>query len=156
MIESVLTKRPGKPLKLKVLQLQKICGFLNFLGRAIVPGRAFTRRLYSYLSSKKNKLQQYHHIRITSEMKSDLTMWLKFLLHPAVFCRPFMDYSLIIEVNELEFYVDATKNPYAGIWGLLLFGLDAIPLERFYWRMWSQHWIFRALCHDDWDPHVDT
>ena len=48
MIANVLQqKRPGKPHKMKFLQLQKICGFLNFLCRAIVPGRAFMRRLYS-------------------------------------------------------------------------------------------------------------
>ena len=32
--------------KMTVKHMQKICGFLNFLGRCIVPGRAFTRRLY--------------------------------------------------------------------------------------------------------------
>ena len=39
LISEVLCK---KNRKLTVKQLQKICGFLNFLGRAIVPGRAFT------------------------------------------------------------------------------------------------------------------
>ena len=32
--------------KVTVKKLQNICGFLNFLGRCILPGRAFTRRLY--------------------------------------------------------------------------------------------------------------
>ena len=117
MIESVLTKVPGKPLKMKILQLQKICGFLNFLGRAIIPGRAFTRRLYAYLSDKEGTLKQYHHVRVNSEIKSDLTMWLNFLQHPTVFCRPFMDYSLVLEASELDFYVDASKNPLLGFGG---------------------------------------
>ena len=38
MILHVLSKK-----KVTILQIQKICGFLNFLGRCIVPGRAFTR-----------------------------------------------------------------------------------------------------------------
>ena len=43
MIQFILDKRSkGKALKITVLQLQKICGFLNFLGRAVVPGRVFT------------------------------------------------------------------------------------------------------------------
>ena len=40
MIDSILSKRSNK---ITLNQLQKICGFLNFLGRCIVPGRAFTR-----------------------------------------------------------------------------------------------------------------
>ena len=44
MIEYVLKKRGNKTTcKITVLQLQKICGFLNFLGRAIIPGWAFTQ-----------------------------------------------------------------------------------------------------------------
>ena len=117
MIQSVLAKRQGKPLKLKVLQLQKICGFLNFLGRAIVPGRAFTRRLYSKLSDKTGKLRAYHHIRIDAEMKADLLMWLTFLQHVSVFSRPFIDYSNISYATELDFYVDATLNPRLGFGG---------------------------------------
>ena len=56
MIQFILNKRSkGKALKITVLQLQKICGFLNFLGRAVVPGRAFTWRLYSKLDNPKLK-----------------------------------------------------------------------------------------------------
>ena len=84
MIEYILAQR--KPIKVKVLQLQKVCGFLNFLGRAIIPGRAFTRRLYSKLN---NNLKSHHHVRLNQEMQADLHMWLKFIQHPAAFSRPF-------------------------------------------------------------------
>ena len=40
LINRVLT-RQSKKLTIKVLQ--SICGFLNFIGRCIIPGRAFTR-----------------------------------------------------------------------------------------------------------------
>ena len=46
MIQFILNKKclPQSKHKITIHQLQKICGFLNFLGRAVVPGRAFTRR----------------------------------------------------------------------------------------------------------------
>ena len=42
LIESIINK---KSKKVTLNQLQKVCGFLNFLGRCVIPGRAFTRRL---------------------------------------------------------------------------------------------------------------
>ena len=41
--------------------------------------------------SRNSKLKQHHHVRITVENKLDLLMWQKFLQHPSVFYRPFMD-----------------------------------------------------------------
>ena len=66
MIHNVLKKCDGKKAaarKITVLQLQKICGILNFLGHTIVPGRAFTRRLYSNLAHV--NLKPHHHVRVT-------------------------------------------------------------------------------------------
>ena len=48
LIAAVLQK---KSRKITLNQLQKICGFLNFLGRCIIPGRAFTRRLFVYTAN---------------------------------------------------------------------------------------------------------
>ena len=80
LISKVLDKSSRK---ITLNQLQKICGFLNFLGRAIIPGRAFTRRLYSYTSNP--KLKPHHHIRIDRNMKDDLTMWRQFLSHQSIY-----------------------------------------------------------------------
>ena len=63
--------------KITIHRLQKLCGFLNFICRAIVPGRAFTRRLYVHLVG--NNLKPHHHIKITGEMKADLRVWSEFL-----------------------------------------------------------------------------
>ena len=87
LIESIIGKESRK---VTLNQLQKVCGFLNFLGRCVIPGRAFTRRLYYYTAN--DKLKPHHHIRVNAEMREDLAMWLQFLQHPAVFCRPFMDF----------------------------------------------------------------
>ena len=110
LITTVLEKRSKK---LTLAQLQKICGFLNFIGRAIVPGRAFTRRLYFYTSSK-TVLKPHHHIRINREMRRDLETWLEFLHHPSVFCRPFMDFTGVITASEVKMFSDASTNPNLG------------------------------------------
>ena len=108
MITFILDKTlTAKTSKITVLQLQRVCGFLNFIGRAIVSGRAFTRRLYARLEN--NNLRPHHHVRVTSEMKLDLRMWLQFLNHPTVFCRSFFDYSSKLYATEIEFYMDASK-----------------------------------------------
>ena len=69
--------------KITVKQLQQICGFLNFLGRCVVPGCAFTRRSYGHLANP--NLRPHHHIRINLEMRADLSMWQTFLQHPSCF-----------------------------------------------------------------------
>ena len=110
MINYVLNKDSKK---LTVFELQRICGFLNFLGRAILPGRAFTRHLYSHL--KNNNLKPHHHLRISGEMCSDLRMWLQFLQHPSVYCRSFMDFDTIWHADGLDFYSDLSRNPFLGM-----------------------------------------
>ena len=74
LIHDFLSARKSKT---TLRRLQQLCGYLNFLCRCIVPGRMFTRRLYSDLVNK-TKLKPYHHIKITGEMKADLRMWLVF------------------------------------------------------------------------------
>ena len=113
LIETILEK---KSKKVTLNQLQKVCGFLNFLGRCIIPGRAFTRRLYVYTSN--DKLKPHHHIRINAEMRQDLIMWLTFLEHPSVFCRPFLDFSKVLIADEIDMFSDASgKIGLGAIWG---------------------------------------
>ena len=111
LIESVLEK---KSKKITLNQLQKVCGFLNFLGRCIIPGRAFTRRLYAYTAN--DKLKPHHHIRINSEMRDDLLMWLAFLQHSSVFCRPFLDFSKVLIADEIDMFSDASGRIGMGAW----------------------------------------
>ena len=103
LITEVLNK---KSKKITLNQLQKICGFLNFLGKCVIPGRAFTRRLYTYTAN--DKLKPHHHIKINGEMRADLTMWLTFLQHPTVFSRPFLDFSKTLVADEIDMYSDAS------------------------------------------------
>ena len=94
--------------KATVKEIQSLCGYLNFLCKAIFPGRPFVRRMYSKYSSitrgtwltpqrnqdfvirdtdtnltqfnsSKKTLKPYHHIRIDKEFKFDCQVWLDFL-----------------------------------------------------------------------------
>ena len=118
MISSILeicqTKKAASR-KITVLQLQKICGFLNFLGRAILPGWAFTRRLYAHLENK--NLLPHYHLRVTEEMRHDLLMWQEFLQDQSVYCQDFMDFSNTVIPEEIFFAMDASKNPNLGFGG---------------------------------------
>ena len=109
MLEFALQK-PNR--KITVLQLQRICGFLNFLSRAIYPGRAFTRRLYACV---KHEMKPHHHVKLSAENRADMETWVKFLKHPSVYCRSFMDFAEITHADELNFYSDASLNPFLGM-----------------------------------------
>ena len=92
--------------KATVLQIQQLCGFLNFLCKAVVPGRTFVRRIYAGVSSK---LSPHHHVRITSENRMDLEVWKRFLSYPKIFNRPFWDCTEWNAV-QLDMYSDASRN----------------------------------------------
>ena len=108
MILSVLNK---KSKKITVLRIEKICGFLNFLSKCVLPGRTFTRRLYAAI---KPGMKQHHHININGEMRMDLEMWLSFITHPTAYCRSFIDMTEVTEMDELTFFSDASKNQKLG------------------------------------------
>ena len=114
LIQDILGKK-----KMTVHKLQSLCGFLNFLGRSVVPGCAFTSHIYAYIHtslscllsmgfyaaySGDSKLKQHHHIRISGELKSDLLMWRQFIQH-----RKFID-CMPRPATKIMFYTDAAKS----------------------------------------------
>lgn len=64
--------------KITLVALQSLVGSLNFLCRAISPGRAFLRRL---ISLSKGIAKPHFKIRLSAGAKLDLRMWLEFLVH---------------------------------------------------------------------------
>ena len=112
LIEEILSKE-----KMTLKQLQKICGFLNFLGRAVVPGRAFTRRLYMSMKGYAN-LKPHHHISVKADMRRDLVMWQSFLSKPVCYARPFLDFDVTRNAVEISMYSDASKNSCLGFGGI--------------------------------------
>ena len=115
MIQTVLRK---KDKKLTVCELQQICGLLNFLGRAIIPGRAFTRCLYAFASGSSKKLKQHHQVCLNGEMKGDFTMWLEFLNHPSAYARGFMDFSATLVADQIMMTSDASRAKLLGFGGI--------------------------------------
>lgn len=99
--------------KVKILELQKLTGLLNFFCRAIVPGRTFTRRLYYQF---KNRMS-YHHVRVNKDIREDLKVWLDLLELDTSVCRPFTDFDTQIDSIKLDGASDASLNTLLGIGG---------------------------------------
>ena len=116
-----------KSRKMKLRELQQLCGYLNFLCKSVVPGRAFTRRLY-YKTKKATKPN--HHIYITKDMKFDMLMWAQFLQHETAFARPFMDFSSVILAEEIDMFSDASKNSRLGAGGVCQGSWFAVQWDR--------------------------
>ena len=103
----------ARPRKTTLGELQQLCGFLNFIGKCIVPGRAFTRRLYTFGNGL---TKENHHLYVKKEMRLDLEMWETFLTHPTAFCRPFFEFSDKC-AQTMDWYTDAAKAKDLGCGG---------------------------------------
>ena len=92
--------------KATVKQLQVLTGYLNFLTKAIFPGRAFTRRIYAkYSQIEQGKvLKQHHHMRLDAEFRNDCEIWRIFLTHyeDNAVCRPMVDLQEIQSADSLH------------------------------------------------------
>ena len=67
--------------KVTIKFIQQLMGILNFLNRAIVPRRAFTRGMYDKLKlrdSKGEPLKQFHHTFLSSDFIQDCYVWKAF------------------------------------------------------------------------------
>ena len=106
--------------KATVKQFQSLAGLLNFLNKAIFPGRAFTRRMYSkfvgLVSDSTNKvLKPHHHINLDGEFRSDCLVWEQFLtVQEKLVCRPFVDLTQCLQATKLNFFTDAAKHGALG------------------------------------------
>ena len=118
MLQYVVQQR-----KVTIRQIQRLAGLLNFLNKAIVPGRTFTRSLYDKLrmkDSKGNLLKPHHHVYLTKRNVLDCQIWQLFLQGspPERLCRPFVDLDLYSDSRTLDFYTDSTLNENLGIGGI--------------------------------------
>ena len=64
----------------------------------------------------KNMMPHYH-VRVSDEMRRDLTMWATFLQDQSAYCRSFMDFSTTLKPEDIHFVMDASKNPSLGFRG---------------------------------------
>ena len=108
----------NKKRKMTVGAIQKLCGLLNFICRAIYPGRPFLMRLYNSLAGFKQKeLKQHHHVRLVIDTIQDLMVWKMFLGTPNAYCRPFMDFDSYLDAEILDWYTDEAKCQGKGYRG---------------------------------------
>ena len=88
--------------KVMVLQLQRLTGLLNFILRAIAPGRAFTRSMYAKYANV--HLKQHYRIRVDKELRLDCDS------QPLSICRPFIDFSDEQVHEVMPFFYRCTKG----------------------------------------------
>ena len=101
--------------KATVKELQKLAGHLNFINRAVVPGRVFTRRMYAKFAGPKFlKMKAHHHVRIDNEFKRDCEIWEAFLVNIEDVVRPFVDFSHSLDAKLLNFFSDASAAETLG------------------------------------------
>ena len=128
MINQLLDKK-----KATVKQIQQLTGYLNFLAKAIHPGRAFTRRMYAKcalraLNGDQKILKPYHHVRLDREFKLDCEVWKSFLMESTIgVCRPMIDLSEHLTATQIDFWTDASAAPDLGFGGV-----------------YGKHWLFGA------------
>ena len=104
MVDFIMMKK-----KVKVHEMQKLCGYLNFLCRAVIPGRVFLRRLYACTGN--TKLKPHHHIKVSAENKLDLMVWKIFLTNPEVVARPFIEFTeQPLTAVDIDMYSDASRK----------------------------------------------
>ena len=129
--------------KSTVKELQSLCGFLNFISRAVFPGRTFTRRMYAKFSkvmslpggnhssqghlSMTDKgnfvLKPHHHVRLDAEFKKDCKTWLQFLDGELEVVQwPMVDLlkQTIPSSEDICFFSDASRSKNSGGFGCLL------------------------------------
>lgn len=135
--------------KVKVLEMQKLTGLLNFLSRAVVPGRAFTRRMYN----KYKAMPQFHHVKVDKELRSDCEMWDKFLQNPQSVCRPFADFERERVAQVIKLETDASLNKKLGFGGIFSRQILSLPdqnksKEHLSWfsQKWPAGFINRSGC----------
>ena len=111
--------------KVTVRDLQELCGYLNFIGRAIYPGRVFTRRMYSKyvglvdtkststMVARRYVAKPFHHVRLDKEFKNDSKIWLECLTNEhleQVVNRQMVDFTTIRMAKQIKFFSDASAG----------------------------------------------
>ena len=118
MLRLMLTNK-----KTKVKEIEKLTGLLNFLGRAVYPGRAFTCRMYCRINYQERGLKKYHHVNLNHEFRADCKVWLRFLSEEVngrlVLYRPFIDISTTTSATEIGFYTDSSAAVQLGCGGVM-------------------------------------
>ena len=132
--------------KVTIKFIQRLTGTLNFLNKAIVPGRTFTRAMYNGLKLKDSKghiLRQHHHVHVKQSFRQDAIMWKIFLQNADAYqlCHPFVDLDDQDSNIVLPFYSDVAKK--VGL------GLGAVYDNQWLFAKWNDDFIMNQ------DPSIE-
>ncbi|KAK3106927.1 hypothetical protein FSP39_003200 [Pinctada imbricata] len=133
-LKDLLTKL-SKLQKTTLKDLQSLVGKLNFVTKAIHGSRAFNRRFYTATIGVR---KPPHFIRITSPLKEDIKLWLKFLGY-------FNGTAYFQEIewtsnSTLHLYTDSAGNPELGCG--TVFGSQWVALK------WPKAWANDQIIKD--------
>ena len=105
--------------KVTVAELESLAGKLNFITRAVPPGRSFTKWVYQSFQG----VPKYRHIDLKQPVLADLHMWKLFLIHFKRW-KPIIHPS--VQKSEMvELFTDASGDvnlewgawlPHTGAW----------------------------------------
>ena len=93
--------------------------------------------MYSKFAGNNSELKPYHHMRLDSEFKEDCRVWLSFLkggFGTANIFRPMVDLSAKLQVEELNFYSDASGSLKRG-------GFGCVYHREWAWGRWSEDFM---------------
>ena len=120
----------------KLREVQKITGLLNFCCKCIRPGRAFLRRMWDLTSVSDNIQRKNHLVKLTACAKQDLNAWLIFLTQFNGVC---LISNSVFPQATLDLYTDASKTVghgavlgtqwFYGTWGTSLKQYNIVILE---------------------------
>ena len=107
--------------RVTIKEIEQLTGLLNFLNKALIPGRAFTSRMYTNIQSTDRQgrpLKPFHHIKLNEEFKGDLKMWMTFLENSEMklLCCPFTDQQAELYARDIGFYSDSSSIIGLGCW----------------------------------------
>jgi len=122
--------------KITLKQLESVTGLMSFCAKAIPSARAFLRRFFDLMSNVK---KPYHKIRLNSEVKEDIKMWLTFLENFNGQC--FFPERFWTNNDHLQLYTDSSGNSELGC-GAFLQG----SWVQFRWpNSWQDHQILKNM-----------
>ncbi|KAK6185508.1 hypothetical protein SNE40_007726 [Patella caerulea] len=121
--------------KVTLHELQSLTGTLNFVCRAVRPGRAFLRRMYDAMCGIREK---HHYIRITKSLREDMLTWLHFLEN--FNGETFFPESEWLSSDTLNLFTDSSGN------GLL--GCGAYFAGQWVYFGWPKAWENKSILAD--------
>lgn len=121
--------------KVSLRELQSLVGKLNFFGQAIRSSRAFIRRFYDAMTPLK---KPYHMLRLSREMKDDLSIWLSFL----------ENFNGVTYIPDQVWFTDETLHLFTDSAGGAYMGAACILNKQWCFFPWPPEWADHSVLRD--------